>query len=142
MRIEEYWYDAFIYEVEYKMDKGSNRKIFFGYVCCKDDMSIEYLNKAVEKKVKVKHKDAVCITINEVFSAFIDKKSECNADFLSVYFVQFNVKIRDINRVIEKIILEDPTVSYDEIHSKIKKHFTNVVEVLKVKKLEQAMNIT
>lgn len=141
MKIEDYWIDYTIYEVEYKENRNGEENFLYDFICCFTKIKQEQLEKVIKKKNSEQGLRIVNAELNEMFPAFLDKKIDSKIKLFTFYTIKFEVQIDNKTKVFERVILEDPKLPMEKLSNKIIKQFANVSNVIRIVKIGTALKI-
>ncbi|CAD5903083.1 hypothetical protein [Carnobacterium maltaromaticum] len=120
MKIEKYWSDATIYEINFIKEIAGKQESEYKYVYCSDELKKDNIVMKVDQLAKTYIEDGVCKGINEVYDALVSKdiedsiKGEPQSFFqISFLAVPKNTEIR-----VDKILVLSSSSSHRKIEKK------------------------
>ena len=141
MKIEDYWIDYTIYEVEYKENHNYKEKKIYDFICCFTKMKQKQIERIIIQKINKQDLRVSYVGVTELFSAFLDKKIDSKIKIFNFYTIKFEVQIKNESKIFERIILEDPKISVEQISKKIVKQLSNVRKVIEVVEIGTALKV-
>lgn len=144
MKIEDYWNDGMVYEVEYEVVLNNQKKIYNRFICCSQELDKDYVNNTAREKINSKFKNCESVNINEIYDVLIDKivlesKIVYPLEKFSLFRISFSTCQNNKVKEIDKMIVIKKDTPHEKLIMDIKQKFSNVKEVLIVQHIENTM---
>lgn len=142
MRIEDYWLDGIIYEVEYQVAVEELIKTKSDFILCMSELDEVYVIKLGEKVIRKKYGDVRFSGITELYDCLMEKhiytmKKENPLTSYSLYQINFTVMLNKSTKEIEKSIILESNMSQSTISELVRIKFSNVVKINTILQLEK-----